>query len=225
MLQIYTIFSSVSIYIHRDISIYTYADIYTCIYMDIYIDVYIHVYICAHTHIYYIYICMCICVCVCVHVVIIYAYLSIYLFHSLSLSIYIYIYMSVCVCVCVYAWVCVCVCVCVCAGKSRKVHRQITYLLMMTFLATRIQAHWRSQWTTKRTMLKNRPHFVIFYENILVSLWTFLPTLAYVYRYICSCYQMIFTNHHTYSHQRLKYIYTDIHTNVYMPSKVFWIRL
>ena len=31
--------------------------------------------------------------------------------------------------------------------------------------------------TAKGTMFKNKPHLVTFHESILVSLWTFLPTL------------------------------------------------
>ena len=37
----------------------------------------------------------------------------------------------------------------------------------------------RNVWTTKGTMLKNTLHLVAFLQSILVSLWTFQPTLVY----------------------------------------------
>ena len=55
----------------------------------------------------------------------------------------------------------------------------------------------RSMWTARRSMLKNKPHLVMFHESILVSWWTFLTTLVcvciylsiyiYIYIYICVC--------------------------------------
>ena len=36
----------------------------------------------------------------------------------------------------------------------------------------------RSVWNTRGTTLKNKPHLITFHESILVSLWTFQPTLA-----------------------------------------------
>ena len=38
--------------------------------------------------------------------------------------------------------------------------------------------------TQEETMLKQKPHFVKFKENILVSQWTFHPTFVYIYIYI-----------------------------------------
>ena len=54
----------------------------------------------------------------------------------------------------------------------------------------------KSVWTTKGTMLKNKPHLATFWDSILVSLWTtFQPTLIisnnyvpiYTYWYLLSC--------------------------------------
>ena len=39
-------------------------------------------------------------------------------------------------------------------------------------------------WTTKETMLKNKPHLVSFHRSIFISLWTFPPTFVYIYIYI-----------------------------------------
>ena len=35
----------------------------------------------------------------------------------------------------------------------------------------------RNEWTARRTLLKNKLNLVAFHESILVSLWTFQPTL------------------------------------------------
>ena len=43
---------------------------------------------------------------------------------------------------------------------------------------------WRSVWTVMETILKNKPHLIPFHVNIIVSLWTFLPTIC-IYMYIC----------------------------------------
>ena len=65
---------------------------------------------------------------------------------------------------------------------GQKVHMMMSYLLLMTFLNIRIQAlqHQRKKCVDhKGTMLKNKPNLVTFPESILVSLWTFQPTLIY----------------------------------------------
>ena len=48
----------------------------------------------------------------------------------------------------------------------------------------------RSAWTTKKTMLKSKPHLVRFHKSIFVSLWTFLPTLVNKFMWcfcVCVC--------------------------------------
>ena len=37
----------------------------------------------------------------------------------------------------------------------------------------------RIVWTTRRIIMKNKPHLVTFYEKTLVGLWTFQPTFIY----------------------------------------------
>ena len=37
----------------------------------------------------------------------------------------------------------------------------------------------RSAWTAMGTILKNKPFLVTFYGSILISLWTFQPTIVY----------------------------------------------
>ena len=52
----------------------------------------------------------------------------------------------------------------------------------------------RSMWTAGETMLKNKPHLVKFYHCIIVSLWTFQPTL--IIRNITWRISLMFTNVH-----------------------------
>ena len=64
-----------------------------------------------------------------------------------------------------------------------------SYLQLRTFLRIRMRASipWeskrcdtngRSVWTAGETMLKNTPHLVKFDHGIIVSLWTFQPTIV-----------------------------------------------
>ena len=46
----------------------------------------------------------------------------------------------------------------------------------------------RNVWTAEETMLKNRPHLVIFDYCIIVSLWTFQLTLVFRNIFVCSWY-------------------------------------
>ena len=53
--------------------------------------------------------------------------------------------------------------------------------MMMTFFTKGVQASntdRKSVGTTRKIILKNEPHFSTFHESILVSLWTFQPTLV-----------------------------------------------
>ena len=68
------------------------------------------------------------------------------------------------------------------------------YLQLRTFSRIRMRASvpresmrcntdGRTVWTTGNTMLKNKPHLVRFDRCIIVSLWTFQPTLALRYQH------------------------------------------
>ena len=63
---------------------------------------------------------------------------------------------------------------------SWKVHMMTSYLQLMTFLtigSKYCNTIGKSEWVTRGSVLKNRPHLVTFHEGILVSLWTFQATL------------------------------------------------
>ena len=59
----------------------------------------------------------------------------------------------------------------------------MSYLLLMIFWpmgSKHCHTNERSVWTSRRTMLENKPHLVTFQESISVSLLIFQPTLVYI---------------------------------------------
>ena len=59
-----------------------------------------------------------------------------------------------------------------------------SYLLLINFLTNRTKqcnTHGRSVWIIRGTILKNKPHLMLFHESILVSLRTFQPTLMFMF--------------------------------------------
>ena len=84
--------------------------------------------------------------------------------------------------------------------KIKEFHMITSYLQKMTFLTSGIQSlqhRWKKLWTARESMFKNKPHSVILNISILVSLWTFQPSLEYT-----------FTHTHTHTHTHI-YIYMN----------------
>ena len=76
---------------------------------------------------------------------------------------------------------------------------KVTPYLIMTFL---MKIDGRSVWTARGTILKNKPYSFTFYESILVSRWTFQPTIIYkVFCWLCLIYK---------SHRSLQTFYNNI---------------
>ena len=67
----------------------------------------------------------------------------------------------------------------------------MSYQQLMIFLpigSKQYNTNWRSVLIARETMLKNKPHLVIFPENILISLWTFQLTLVLLFIVSFACW-------------------------------------
>ena len=110
---------------------------------------------------------------------------SIYKPTNIHIPIYIYIYTTH---THIYTWlyICIYIYIYICMRVGWNAHGWknciMPYLLLMMFLINEIQVlqhQWKKWVDSKRNYVVKRPYLVTFYENIMVSLWTFQQTFIY----------------------------------------------